>query len=92
MDSDWQRIDLANPTEEHAMLRAMIRDFVSEEVEPQALEYDKFEKFNQELFRKLGDYGLHGISVPEDYGGSGMVATAVAIVNEELSYSDPGFC
>jgi len=92
MDSDWQSIDLANPTEEHAMLREMIRSFVSEEVEPQALEYDKFEKFNQELFRKLGDYGLLGISVPEDYGGSGMDATAVAIVNEELSYSDPGFC
>ena len=92
MGSDWQSIDLANPTEEHAMLRGMIRSFVSEEVEPQALEYDKFEKFNQALFRKLGDYGLLGISVPEDYGGSGMDATAVAIVNEELSYSDPGFC
>ena len=82
MGSDWQSIDLANPTEEHAMLREMIRNFVSEEVEPQALEYDKFEKFNQDLFRKLGDYGLLGISVPEDYGGSGMDATAVAIVNE----------
>ena len=92
MDSDWRSVDLSNPTEEHAMLRAMIRSFVSEEVEPQALEYDKFEKFNQDLFRKLGDYGLLGISVPEDYGGSGMDATAVAIVNEELSYSDPGFC
>ena len=67
MGSDWQSIDLANPTEEHAMLREMIRNFVSEEVEPQALEYDKFEKFNQDLFRKLGDYGLLGISVPEDY-------------------------
>ena len=92
MDSDWRSVDLSNPTEEHAMLRAMIRSFVSEEVEPQALEYDKFEKFNQELFRKLGDYGLLGISVPEDYGGSGMDATAVAIVNEELSYSDQGNC
>ncbi|MBT6072641.1 MAG: isovaleryl-CoA dehydrogenase, partial [Euryarchaeota archaeon] len=92
MDSDWQSIDLANPTEEHRMLRQMIRDFVLEEVEPQALEHDKHEKFNQDLFRKLGDYGLLGISVPENYGGSGMDATAVAIVNEELSYSDPGFC
>ena len=92
MDIDWQSVDLANPTEEHSMLRKMIRDFVLEEVEPQALEYDKNEKFNQDLFRKLGDYGLLGISVSEEYGGSGMDATAVAIVNEELSYSDPGFC
>ena len=92
MSDDWQSIDLANPTEEHKMLRSMIRDFVVEEVEPQALEYDREEKFNLDLFRKLGEYGLLGISVPEEYGGSGMDATAVAIVNEELSYSDPGFC
>lgn len=90
--ADWESIDLANPTEEHRMLREMIRDFVREEVEPQALEYDREEKFNLRLFRKLGEYGLLGISVPEEYGGSGMEATAVAIVNEELSYSDPGFC
>ena len=38
MDIDWQSVDLANPTEEHSMLRKMIRDFVLEEVEPQALE------------------------------------------------------
>jgi isovaleryl-CoA dehydrogenase len=92
MSDDWQSIDLANPTEEHKMLRSMIRDFVAEEVEPQALEYDREEKFNLDLFRKLGEYGLLGISVPEEYGGSGMDATAVAIVNEELSYSDPGLC
>ena len=65
MDSDWRSVDLSNPTEEHAMLRAMIRSFVSEEVEPQALEYDKFEKFNQDLFRKLGDYGLSLIHISE---------------------------
>ena len=92
MSDDWQSIDLANPTEEHTMLRSMIRKFVAEEVEPQALEYDREEKFNLDLFRKLGEYGLLGISVPEEYGGSGMDATAVAIVNEELSYSDPGLC
>ena len=90
--SDLESIDLANPTEEHLMLREMIRRFVQDEVEPQALEFDREEKFNLDLFRKLGEYGLLGISVDEKYGGSGMDATAVAIVNEELSYSDPGFC
>ena len=44
------------------MLREMIRDFVQEEVEPQAHEHDKHEKFNVELFRQLGDYGLLGIT------------------------------
>ena len=90
--AEWETIDLANPTEEHRMLREMVRDFVREEVEPQALEYDREEKFNLDLFRKLGEYGLLGISVPAEYGGSGMDATSVAIINEELSYSDPAFC
>ena len=90
--AEWETVDLANPTEEHRMLREMVRDFVRKEVEPQALEYDREEKFNLNLFRKLGEYGLLGISVPAEYGGSGMDATAVAIINEELSYSDPAFC
>ncbi len=89
---EWERIDLSNPTDEHKMLRQMIRDFVKSEVEPQAQEFDRDEKFNIDLFRKLGENGLLGITVPENYGGSGMDSTSVAIVNEELSYSDPGFC
>ena len=92
MRDEWNGHDIANPTQEHAMLRKMVRDFTKEEVEPQALEYNKNEKFNLNLFRKLGDYGLLGISVPESYGGAGMDSTAIAIVNEELSYSDPAFC
>ena len=79
--------DIANPTEEHRMLRDMVRNFVLEEVEPQALEHDRLERFNSDLFRKLGALGLHGITIDEAYGGVGMDATAVAIVNEELSYS-----
>ena len=84
-------IDLANPSEEHQMLREMIRDFVQEFVEPQAHEYDKKEQFNIELFRELGDLGLLGITVPEKYGGAGLDAVAATIAHEELSYSDVGF-
>ncbi|HJM19410.1 MAG TPA: acyl-CoA dehydrogenase family protein, partial [Candidatus Thalassarchaeaceae archaeon] len=39
--ADWKELDIANPTEEHAMLREMVRDWVSTEVEPQALEFDR---------------------------------------------------
>ena len=84
-------IDLANPSEEHQMLREMIRDFVQEFVEPQAHEYDKKEQFNIGLFRELGDLGLLGITVPEEYGGAGLDAVAATIAHEELSYSDAGF-
>ena len=84
-------IDLANPSEEHQMLREMIRDFVQEFVEPQAHESDKKEQFNLDLFRELGELGLLGITVPEEYGGAGLDAVAATIAHEELSYSDAGF-
>jgi isovaleryl-CoA dehydrogenase len=84
-------IDIANPSEEHQMLREMIRDFVQEFVEPQAHKYDKKEQFNIDLFRELGDLGLLGITVPEEYGGAGLDAVAATIAHEELSYSDAGF-
>jgi len=92
MGEGWRDLDIANPTDEHAMLRQMVRDFVREEVEPQALEHDRDERFNLTLFRKLGGMGLLGLTAPAEYGGAGMDATSVVIVNEEISYSDPGFC
>ena len=71
--------DFYNPTSEHSMLRETVRSFVKEEVEPQALEYDRKELFNIPLFRKLGSLGLLGITVPEQYGGAGMDALAAVI-------------
>ena len=84
-------MDIANPSEEHLMLREMVRDFVKEHVEPQALEYDRDEKFNVDLFRSLGEMGLLGITASEEHGGAGLDAIAATIVHEELSASDPGF-
>lgn len=84
--------DFFNPTETHAQLRSMLRDFVENEVEPQAMEHDRNESFNLPLLKQLGDLGLLGLTVEEEYGGSGLDASAVALVHEELSYSDPGFC
>ena len=84
-------MDISNPSEEHTMLREMVRDWTQEYVEPQALEYDREEKFNLPLLREMGEMGLLGISAPEQYGGAGLDATACAIVHEELSASDPGF-
>jgi isovaleryl-CoA dehydrogenase len=87
-----KEFDLYNPTPEHSMLRETVNAFVQSEVEPQAHRFDREEKFNLPLFRKLGELGLLGITVPEDYGGAGMDALAAVIVHEELSSSDPGFC
>lgn len=89
---ELRSLDLFNPTEEHQMLRQTVREFVAGEVEPQAHEYDRKELFNLALFRKLGELGLHGITVPAEYGGSGLDAIAAVIAHEELSWSDPGLC
>lgn len=90
--SDWKNFDLLNPTDEHKMLRDTLKSFVASEVEPQAHDHDRKEKFNLQLFKKLGELGLLGLTVPEAYGGAGMDATAAVITHEELSSSDPGFC
>lgn len=92
MQENLRQLDLFNPTPEHAMLRETVRGFVESEVEPQATEHDRKEKFNVALFRKLGGLGLLGITIPENYGGSGMDPVAAVIAHEELSASDPGFC
>ena len=84
-------MDIANPSDEHQMLREMVRDFVNEFVEPQALEFDRDEKFNLELLRSMGDMGLLGITASEEHGGAGLDSVATVIVHEELSASDPGF-
>ena len=83
--------DLFNPTEEHLMLRQEVAKFAKREVEPQAAEYDEKGVLNVELFRKLGDLGLLGITVSEEDGGAGMDAVAAVIVHHELSKYDPGF-
>jgi isovaleryl-CoA dehydrogenase len=84
--------DLCNPTDEHRMLRDMVAQFTREEVEPQAEHHDEVGELNIDLFRKLGELGLLGITVPAEDGGSGMDAVAAVIVHHELSKADPGFC
>lgn len=83
---------LFNPTDEHRMLRQTVADFARKEVDPQAAAHDERGVLNVELFRKLGDLGLLGITIPEEDGGAGMDAVAAVIVHHELSKYDPGFC
>lgn len=80
----FSKFDLFNPTSEHKALREMVRAFTEAEVDPQAQEFNKKEKFNLPLYKKLGDLGLLGITVKPEYGGSGMDALAAVIVHEEV--------
>jgi isovaleryl-CoA dehydrogenase len=86
------QFDLFNPSEEHKMIREMVRGFTADQIEPQAEEFDRKGEMNVDLFRAVGELGLLGITVPEEAGGAGLDATAAVIVHEEFSRSDPGFC
>jgi isovaleryl-CoA dehydrogenase len=83
--------DLENPTEEHKLLREMVRDFTRDVIEPQAEEHDESGTLNVELLRRCGELGLLGVTVPAEWGGAGMDAVAAVIVHHEFSKSDPGF-
>ena len=89
--SDWRGFNLFAPTPEHALFAETLEAFVAREVEPQAAEHDRAETFNHALFKKAADLGLLGVAIPEEYGGSGLDATAAVQLFEILSTSDPGF-
>ena len=56
-----------------------------------AAEHDRAERFNRDLFRKAGELGLLGVTLPEEHGGAGLDATAAVQVFEALSTADPAF-
>ncbi|MDQ0271748.1 acyl-CoA dehydrogenase [Cytobacillus purgationiresistens] len=72
-------------TEEHEMIRKMVRDFATNEVAPTAAERDEEERFDREIFDKMAELGLTGIPWPEEYGGIGSDYLAYCIAVEELS-------
>jgi acyl-CoA dehydrogenase len=71
-------------TEEQQMLRTMLRDFASKEMEPAAAQIDESGEFPAELVGKMADLGLMGLTIPEEYGGSGKGMTEFCIAVEEL--------
>jgi butyryl-CoA dehydrogenase len=72
-------------SEEQEMLRAAVREFAEEVVRPRAAIIDQTGEFPRDLFAEAGKLGLAGVSVPTEYGGSGMDLVSYAIVIEEIS-------
>src|SRR6476646_3938378 len=66
-------------------LRASVRGFSSDEIAPIADQIDKSNEFPRQLWPKLGALGLHGITVEEEYGGSGLGYLEHCIAMEEIS-------
>lgn len=74
--------------EEQKLLRQNVREFAEKEILPIAQELDETETFSVELTKKMGQMGLFGIVVPQEYGGAGMDYLSYAIVVEEIARID----
>jgi butyryl-CoA dehydrogenase len=72
-------------SEEHEMIRDMVREFALKEVAPTAAERDEKEEFDRSLFDKMGELGLTGIPWDEEWGGAGADYLSYVIAVEELS-------
>tara|TARA_Y100001934_G_scaffold168629_1_gene200421 strand:- start:127 stop:1284 length:1158 start_codon:yes stop_codon:yes gene_type:complete len=68
-----------------SQLLSVVRDFVKQDVIPQAAEHDEQDSYPSELADQMADLGLFGMTVPEEYGGLGVDVTTFAMVFEELS-------
>jgi len=67
------------------MLRDTVQNFAAHEIAPRAAQTDQRNEFPMDLWRKLGDLGLLGITVGEEYGGAGMGYLAHVVAMEEIS-------
>lgn len=72
-------------SEELGLLRDTVYQFASREIAPRAASIDQDNQFPSDLWSKMGDLGLLGITTPEQYGGSNMGYLAHAIAMEEIS-------
>jgi alkylation response protein AidB-like acyl-CoA dehydrogenase len=61
-----------NYTENQEMIAKMVQDFAEKEIRPNLMKWDESQEFPIELFKKLGELGLMGVLVPQEYGGSGF--------------------
>lgn len=59
-------------TENQQMIAEMVRDFAAREITPNVMKWDEDQTFPKELFHKMGELGLMGVLVPQEYGGSGF--------------------
>jgi butyryl-CoA dehydrogenase len=72
-------------SQDQKMVRDMVREFATNELEPIAAEIDESREFPMATIKKMAALGLMGVIIPEEYGGAGMDFTTLAIICEELS-------
>ncbi len=75
-------------TEDQQMMRNMVRSFAQKEIAPVAAHHDETHEFPLENIRKMGQNGLMGIPIPEEYGGAGADFLSYIIAIEEIAKAD----
>jgi alkylation response protein AidB-like acyl-CoA dehydrogenase len=83
-------LSLHELTDEQREIRSLARRFADDRIVPEAPRWDREHHFPRELFSALGELGLMGICVPEEYGGAGADYFSYVLVMEELSRADAG--
>ncbi len=75
-------------TEEQIQVRDMVREFAAREVAPYIHDWDARGEFHREVLDKMGEAGILGLPIPEEYGGLGLDYVSLALACEELEYVD----
>jgi alkylation response protein AidB-like acyl-CoA dehydrogenase len=74
--------------ENHSKLRLQVREFAEKEIKPIAQKLDETSEFSSEITRRMGQLGLFGITIPEEYGGKNLDTLSYIIAVEELARVD----
>jgi alkylation response protein AidB-like acyl-CoA dehydrogenase len=77
--------ELLEKTDEQRAITEMVRQFVDEQIIPNAEHYDHEDSFPEPIVDQMKELGLFGVTIPEEYGGMGLDLTTYAMIVEELS-------
>jgi alkylation response protein AidB-like acyl-CoA dehydrogenase len=76
-------------TDEQSLIAETVREFAETEIRPHVREWDEAQSFPTALYAKMGELGLMGVMIPEEYGGVGLGPLELSTVMEELARVDP---
>ncbi|PTB99258.1 acyl-CoA dehydrogenase [Marinobacter sp. Z-F4-2] len=98
MSSNKAGFDWASPllldeqlTEEERMIRDTAKQYSQRQLAPRVLEAFRKEQTDPEIFREMGELGLLGATIPEEYGGAGLNYVAYGLIAREVEYVDSGY-
>ncbi|MEA2274780.1 MAG: hypothetical protein QOI98_3488 [Solirubrobacteraceae bacterium] len=78
-------------SDEQSQIKQMVREFAQSELKPHVMEWDEAQHFPVEVFKKCGELGMLGVTIPEQYGGAALSYVDYSNIIEELAVVDSGF-